>query len=320
MRLPTMQQRVGNRYWGVVDENEGEASCGALTTTYNCPVIEGQGVWTRIEGLHSRLDPSSSTSATRYDVDLWKLQAGVDGLLHEADDGSLLIGGLNLQYGRAWSDVSSVFGRGGIGTTGYGLGATLTWLDENGFYVDGQATATWFDSDLSSRTAGSTLADGSRGFGYALSVETGKKIALDDEWTTTPQFQLMYSHVRFDAFDDEFGARVSSDRGESLIGRLGITADREHNWLDDDGKLRRTHLYGIANLYYEFLDGSEVNVAGVGFASRNDRLWGGIGLGGSYNWDDDKYSVYGEVSANTSLESFGDSYSIQGTVGLRLRW
>jgi type V secretory pathway adhesin AidA len=49
-------------------------------------------------------------------------------------------------------------------------------------------------------------------------------------------------------------------------------------------------------------------------------LWGGVGLGGSYNWSDDKYSVFGEVSANTSLESFGDSYALNGTTGFRVKW
>nr|WP_204333947.1 hypothetical protein [Rhizobium ruizarguesonis] len=67
-------------------------------------------------------------------------------------------------------------------------------------------------------------------------------------------------------------------------------------------------------------NGTQVDVSGVGFASRNDRLWGGVGLGGSFNLADDKYSIYGEVSANTSLQSFGDSYSINGTVGLRVKW
>lgn len=42
-------------------------------------------------------------------------QAGVDGLLYGVDDGILLIGGINLQYGRVSSDLSSIFGRGRIG-------------------------------------------------------------------------------------------------------------------------------------------------------------------------------------------------------------
>ncbi|PWK58047.1 hypothetical protein C8K44_13132, partial [Aminobacter sp. AP02] len=33
-----------------------------------------------------------------------------------------------------------------------------------------------------------------------------------------------------------------------------------------------------------------------------------------------KYSVFGEVSLNSSLENFGDSYALAGTAGFRVRW
>ena len=78
--------------------------------------------------------------------------------------------------------------------------------------------------------------------------------------------------------------------------------------------------YGIANLYYDFLDGSQTDVAGVKFTSENDPLWGGIGIGGSYNWGDDKYSLFGEASVNTSLGNFGDSYALKGNAGLRVKF
>jgi type V secretory pathway adhesin AidA len=54
--------------------------------------------------------------------------------------------------------------------------------------------------------------------------------------------------------------------------------------------------------------------------NNRDRLWAGIGLGGSYNWNDDKYSLYGEGSVNSSLKNFGDSYAYKGTIGLRVKW
>ncbi|EEQ94358.1 autotransporter outer membrane beta-barrel domain-containing protein [Brucella intermedia] len=56
------------------------------------------------------------------------------------------------------------------------------------------------------------------------------------------------------------------------------------------------------------------------FANSNERLWGGVGLGGSYNWDGDKYSIYGKGSVNTSLAEFGDSYCYKGNIGFRVKW
>jgi outer membrane autotransporter protein len=84
--------------------------------------------------------------------------------------------------------------------------------------------------------------------------------------------------------------------------------------------LDRVQAYGIANLYYEFLQGTRVIVADSSFASRNARLWGGIGIGGSYNWDDDRYAVFGEGSVNTSLSEFGNSYGYTATLGFRAKW
>jgi len=136
----------------------------------------------------------------------------------------------------------------------------------------------------------------------------------------TPQAQLVYSNVDFDSFRDVFDASVSLDRGESLQGRLGVAVERQHSWYNENGLVNRTQFYGIGNLYYEFLNGTRIDVAGTSFANSNERLWGGVGIGGSYNWDGDKYSIYGEGSVNTSLAEFGDSYSYKGNIGFRVKW
>jgi outer membrane autotransporter protein len=79
-------------------------------------------------------------------------------------------------------------------------------------------------------------------------------------------------------------------------------------------------VYGIANVHYEFLNGTSVIVSGTNFASANDRLWGSIGGGGTYSWSSGKYSLYGEVSYNTSLSNVGDSNSYKGIGGFRIVW
>jgi fibronectin-binding autotransporter adhesin len=49
-------------------------------------------------------------------------------------------------------------------------------------------------------------------------------------------------------------------------------------------------------------------------------LWGGLGIGGSYSWANDKYALHGEAAVNTSLRDFGGSYDVNGTVGFRARF
>lgn len=154
-----------------------------------------------------------------------------------------------------------------------------------------------------------------------LSVETGKRFALNPSWTLTPQAQLVYSAVDFDSFDKAFTSgrsHTSLGNADSFKARLGISADHQNSWVGADGKTTRTNVYGIANLYHEFLDGTKVTVSGVDVISLNDRTWGGIGTGGNYNWANDKYSLYGEVSFNTSLSNFADSYSVNGKTGFKL--
>lgn len=305
-QLGTLQQRIGNRSW-----------------TVDAPTATGganQGpIWGRIEASHSEFEPGTSTTGADYDADLWRLQAGLDVLLSETASGTL-IGGLTVHYGTVKSDVSSSFGVGSIDTNGYGFGGTLTWYGTNGFYVDTQAELTWFDSDLSSATLGTKLADGNSGFGYGLGIEAGQKIALHGNWSLTPQAQLSYASVDFDNFTDPYGALVSNGSSDSLIGRIGLSADYESEWKDKAGQSSRSHVYGIANLYYDFLDGTDVDVSGTRLTSKPQQLWGGLGVGGSLSWADDRYAVHGELLARSSLEDFGDSHSFGGTVGFSVKW
>lgn len=305
-RLGTLQQRVGNRSWMTRADTQPRAE-------------DADGIWARIEAAHADFAPKTSTSGTDHDATTWKLQAGVDGLLHESDAGRL-VAGASILYGSVSSNVMSAHGNGGIDTTGYGFGGTLTWYGNAGFYLDGQAQVAWYESDLSSTTAGQRLVNDNDGIGYALSIEAGQRIALDGPWALTPQAQLAYSSVRFDAFTDRFDAAVSLDKSRSLVGRLGLAVDRQTVWQDAEGRTGRSHLYTIANLYYDFADGSRVAVGGTPLSSENDSWRGGVGLGWSVNWAGDRYSLYGEALANTSLENFGNSNVMSGTIGFRVRW
>ncbi|WP_439271083.1 autotransporter family protein [Pseudochrobactrum sp. HB0163] len=321
--LSTLQQRIGNRFWagrGNKVITEGADAIQFYDTLEEAGVyVDGNGTWGQIIGNHNYIDPRYSTSSSKYQLNEFRLKTGLDGMLSQAESSSL-VGGIFLQYVTGKTKINSVHGDGDISTDGYGLGGTLTWYSNEGFYIDGQAQATWYNSNLSSTLANIGLISSNKGFGYALSVESGKRFIFDQVWSITPQAQLVYSNVRFNSFDDVYGVDVSLDSGESLQSRFSITLDRENSWQNAKGLTNRNHIYGITNIYYEFIEGTRVDVAGTSLVSDKERLWGGLGFGGSYNWNNDKYSIYGEGIVSTSLNNFGNSYTFKGNIAFRVKW
>ena len=298
--LPTLQQRVGNRSWAASP-------------------IAGAGLWGRFESERQRPDAVVSTSGADRKVDRWQAQLGLDATLAQRSDGAALVGGLTAHYGKADSAVTSIFGDGSIDMQGYGVGATMTWYGPQGFYVDGQVKLSWFDSDLESNVLGS-LARGNKGDGQAFSLELGKQTPIGRNLSITPQVQMSYAKVDFDRFADPSDAAVSVAKGESLKTRWGLAIDHQTSWKGRAGDTRRTRLYSVVNLSYEWLDGAEADVSGTPVVNRDHRLSGELGLGGSYSWGDDRFTLYTEVSGDTAIADFGAGYNLKGTAGFRVRF
>lgn len=316
--VPTLQQRVGNRYWsGAGAQQEQDVNLLQLGIDSLHPQ---EGGWSRIEASHSRIAPRETDSSTKYNTDGSRFQAGLDKLVLENTKGTL-VAGLVGNYMHGSSNTRSIYGNGEISSDGYGFGGTLTWYSNDGVYVDGQAQFTWFDSDLKSNEIGDSLKNGSKGFGQTYSIESGKRFQINDAWSLTPQAQITYSKVSFDSFEDVFGSQVNLDRGRSLQGRIGGSIDHQVSALDSRGHVDRRYLYGFANVSREFLKGTQVDVSDVSFKNRNEPTWAGVGVGGSYNWKDDQYSLYAEAGIDTSVTgSINDNKFVKGTIGVRIKW
>lgn len=202
--LNTLQQRVGNRFWSGAG-NRG-VSQGADTIQYYAPAKEAgvhnddNGIWGRIEDAHNKLDPKFSSSGTDYSQNVFRMQAGADMVLTE-EAGGKLIGGVFAHYVHGKTKVSSIYDNSMISSDGYGFGGTLTWYGNEGFYVDGQAQTTWYNSDLSSTPTHKSLV-------------SGKRFAITSQWSVTPQAQLVYSNVSFDSFNDVWGGSCQPRQGQ----------------------------------------------------------------------------------------------------------
>ncbi|MGJ4860742.1 autotransporter outer membrane beta-barrel domain-containing protein [Labrys sp. La1] len=330
--LGTLQQRTGNRVWpnGAPPET---IWCKDPAQNFKCrvsgeqasvyanggPVIYGQGAWGRIGGQYSSFDPKIGSS---YTQSLGFMQAGYEGSVYETATGMMTLGAYGtIGTSRADIDITrdpatrAARAKGKITTTGYGLGANLTWLGNNGFYADAIAQFTWYDSSLSNKRGGNN-----QGWSGAGSVEVGKRMDLGSGWALVPQAQLAYSRVNFDQFTDVNGARQKLGEGNSLQGRIGVRIENLSSWQNANNKTDRLQVYGIGNLSYQFVKGTKIDVANVSVQQQNKRLWGEVGLGGTYAWND-AWSAYGEADYAAALSSgAGDNYTVKGTLGIRYNW
>ncbi|CAM5772262.1 hypothetical protein LMIY3S_03785 [Labrys miyagiensis] len=319
--LGTLQQRTGNRIWpgGGARVAADLRASQAMAYAPGGAVIYGQGAWGRIGGQYSSYDPRSGSS---YTQSIGFMQAGYEGVAFESASGDLTVGGyatLGTSSARIDTTRDPVTGalraRGKITTTGYGAGVNATWLGNDGFYADAIGQLTWYDSSLSNKPGGHN-----QGWSSALSLEVGKRFDLGSGWAVVPQVQLAWTHVDFDDFTDINGSPVSLGKGDSLRGRAGLRVENLSSWQDERGQTRRLQAYGIVNLTSEFLGGTSVEVAGASITQKNKRLWGEIGLGGNYAWND-QWSAYAEASYAAAISSrSGDNYAVKGTAGLRYRW
>jgi fibronectin-binding autotransporter adhesin len=250
---------------------------------------------------------------------IWRIQSGVDGLFYE-DANSTVVGSVIANLGTVSSDVYSVFGSGKINTTGVGIGATATWYNDTGLYLDAQTGINWYITDMDSANTRTSLIHNNSAHGLAASLETGKNIRIDDHWSITPQAQLSYSNVDFNSFADRYGSDVSLQGSNNLTGRLGVSAAYSDRWADQMSHIVKSNIYAAGNLYYDFAGGSRILVSDVAFSNADAPLWAGIALGGSLSWADGQYSVYGEVLTQTSVKDFWKSNSLGVKAGVSMHW
>ncbi|OCC03728.1 hypothetical protein BA190_17310 [Labrys sp. WJW] len=316
--LGTLQQRTGGRIW----PNGGSQVAADLPSDQvmkyapGGPVIYGQGAWGRVGGLYASYDPKKGGS---YTQGIGFLQAGYEGTAYETSEGQVTLGAY-ATVGRSWVTVDTtrdpvtkaVRSKGKITSNGYGVGVNATWLGNDGLYADAIGQFTWYDSSLSSKNGNN------QGWASALSLEVGKRFDVGSGWSVVPQAQLSWTHVDFSSFTDTLGNRVSPGDGDSVLGRLGVRVENLSSWKGEDGETRRLQFYGIANLSYEFMGDTSVKIAGGTVEQQDKRLWGEIGTGATYAWND-KSSLYAEASYGHALAS-GDNYSAKGTVGFRYKW
>lgn len=101
-----------------------------------------------------------------------------------------------------------------------------------------------------------------------------------------------------DNLKDIWEENVRLKDSESLIGRDGVEMDYRNEWKEDEGKIVNKNIYGIENIYKEFMGKGRVGVEDKKLYVKKEVKWGGVGIGGRYDWDEKKYLIYGEGDIN----------------------
>ncbi|MCZ7472101.1 autotransporter outer membrane beta-barrel domain-containing protein [Agrobacterium sp. O3.4] len=333
-QLPDLSNSGRNRLWiNPLEQHETTGRGGNLAGIDRCYAPEDvefhatdgthctarSGFWVHLEGGRGRHALASSASEADYKYESSTFQVGVDGILLEGKHGTL-VGGANLRRDQSSATIGAFGSRGSIASEGYGAGAALTWYGSGGFYLDGRAQATWLKSDLASDTLGQSLTSDNNSFGAAIGLEAGQRIKIGNNWTLVPQAQLVYTSIKVDEFADPFGAAVVFSDGESLRGRLGAAVEYSSVWKEADGTVSHLDFFGATNVRNEFFQGTRVTISGTDTVARQERLWGGIELGATYAWNDDRYAIYGKASLDSGLAKLGESYTLSGMVGFKASW
>lgn len=283
-----------------------------LTQTVNTE--QPTGTWLRMSGQWSDIDSDESTSQTQFKQQTRQIQAGIDGLLDEDENGKL-VAGINFSANNGTSQLDGSL-KGDIKSQGHGIGLTATWYGNDGFYSDMQLQVQKLNSDLSSDTLGS-LADDLNSSSELFSIEFGKKFELDNDMTITPQAQLTWKRIEFDDFTGPNDETVSLQKNRHNQTRLGVAIEKQ--WRSEEPEVG--NLYGIANIKRNSQEGTGVNVSGASLNMKLPEWSAEIGVGGSYDWQSKNRttSLYGEVSAEKAI-SGGNLTSVKGNIGVRVEW
>ena len=325
--LGTLDERMGDPY-AMVDPGGGARAAYAAdlkAVPAAAPATSPPAIWGRLLGELGKRDNDSFFSAgPDYTWHFSGLQTGFDLWRREGRDGARDNAGIYSVFGTIGADVQEVFRAlgptaGSIAMEAVSLGGYWTHYGPSGWYVDAVTQGTWYDSDAHSATGPALHTNG---LGWAGSLEGGYPIALAQRLSLEPQAQLIYQRVRLNDGSD-LDALVSFDNADALQGRLG--ARLVERWdVGTPTQPRPLDTWLRANLWHEFLDGTDTTFAGLTganaltFAAPLKGTWAEIGGGAT-----------GAIAPNTTLFATtayqhnidgNHQFAWTGRAGVTMRW
>lgn len=325
--MPRVNMEQGYTSLSTLHERRGENQTLAWDECGSCGNnAEGQS-WGRIIGKHLEQDGKKRLN---LDSNIYGLQLGHDFDIAYNEDGSHNFFGGYISYTQGTTNFSDKYRatNGVISSnkhTGKGIsdavsiGLTNTFYAANGTYLDLIGQTTFFHNKYKPRDTNITTTQ--NGYGAALSVEAGRPFALgnygpnESGWLIEPQSQLIYQHIKLDAFNDDY-RHIDQNTQQGLRGRLG--GRLAYNEQAGKNNYQTRTIYALANIWHDFLNPSNVDIGSDSLREKYESTWGEIGLGVQL-----PVVKHGYLYTEARYEhSFGSTIreGYRGTIGFKLTW
>lgn len=252
-----------------------------------------QGIWTRM-----------SRGEFEYSGE-YKNQYNFFQLGYDKAVGDWRLGGA-VSHGRGETSYQNGFGK----NRSTSLALYGTWLGDKGHYAD----VILKEGRLSNEydifvDAGHTHGDYDT-WGTSLSMEYGRKNALDKGWYITPQAEMTLMKINGADYTTDNGIFVAQDDLYSTVGRAGFELGRELG----DGQ----NVYLKTSMLHEFAGDADtfVSLNGITNSYNQDigNTWYEIGLGTNFKLSDNSY-LYADV-----VKTFGDDIRTPWQWNIGARW
>ena len=234
--------------------SSADASANFLNANYLMSYVENQTLLKRLGDMRNsgefgdvwlrafsgKLDSFAGGNLSKFDMNYHGFQFGIDKQLSEQSP--FVIGAF---VGQTYGDPDYRKGDGSLRSFNTGLYAT--YLDNNGWYIDGIAKYARQKNHFKVKDTANDVIQGSgRTNGLSASIEFGKKFRFNNFYIE-PQSQLSYSHQNGKLIHASNGLNVKLGNYNSLMGRASALFGYEIN--TDNSKI---NLYAKTGIIREF--------------------------------------------------------------------
>jgi len=180
----------------------------------------------------------------------------------------------------------------------WSVAPTVTWLHENGAYVDALTSIGGVKGDVANRGGVATTL---KGRSIAASIEAGRRFELSAGLAVKPQVQAVYQRLRFGRLRDADNLAVTL----GTLEQWRIRAGGEIGKIVETRAGHRIQVYGKAHVVHTLGDGQTVRMGDDRFQVGKSGTGAEIGVGVDALFANDRAVVYADATRQQRISRAG---------------